>query len=71
MADHVLAHMLLESKQPLKIVKFPVFFELFDLVTGNTIQITNPLFNNTKYFIESMKRQDKFRADAEGREWWT
>jgi len=69
-ADHVLAHMLLEEKNPLLSVEFPVFWEHFDLKPGDTIGIDNPLFDAKKFFIEEIKRKDAFRALVRALEWW-
>jgi hypothetical protein len=70
MADHVLAHLLLERKAPLLMVEFPVFWEHFDLKPGDTIEIENPLFGGRKFFIEEIKRTDPFRAIVRAVEWW-
>jgi hypothetical protein len=70
MADDVLELMLLERKQPLLSVEFPVFFEHFDLRVGDTIDIDNPLYDGRKFFIEEIRRVDKFRATVRALEWW-
>ncbi len=70
MASHVLAHLLLRGKEPRLTVEFPVFWEHFDLEPGDTIEIENPLYNGRKFSIESIRRQDKFRAEIRATEWW-
>jgi hypothetical protein len=70
MAGDVLDHVLLERKAPLLIVRFPVFYEHFDLDVGDTIDIDNPLYDGKKFYIEKIRRLDKFRAEVEAREWW-
>lgn len=70
MADHVLAHILLERKAPLLTVEFPVFYEHFDLAAGDTVEIENPLYNGRKFYIESIRRLDKFRVVVKAVEWW-
>jgi hypothetical protein len=70
MADDILEHMLLERKSPLLTVEFPVFFEHFDLRVGDTIEIDNPLYGGTKFYIEEIRRLDKFRATVRAVEWW-
>jgi hypothetical protein len=70
MADDVLGHMLSERKQPLLTVEFPVFFEHFDLQIGDTIEIDNPLYGGKKFFIEEIRRLDKFRIEVRAVEWW-
>jgi len=70
MADHVLARMLLELKNPLLIIEFPVFWEHFDLKPGDTVEIENPLYSGRKFYIEEIKRTDPFRATVRAVEWW-
>jgi hypothetical protein len=70
MADHVLGHILLQRKLPLLTVEFPVFYEHFDLRAGDTVQIENPLYDGRKFYIERIKRLDKFRAEVKAIEWW-
>jgi hypothetical protein len=70
MADDVLSHILLQRKTPLLVVEFPVFWEHFDLKVGDTIQIDNPLYGGKKFYIESIRRFDKFRAEVRAIEWW-
>lgn len=68
-ASHVLNHILSERKSPLLTVEFPLFYEHFDLIAGDTIEIDNPLYGGKKFYIESVKRADKFRAVIRAREW--
>ncbi len=70
MADHVLAHMLLQQKKPLRRVKFPIDWAHFDAVAGSTIDISNPLYNGLKVFIERFINADEFQAECEGLEWY-
>ncbi len=70
MADDVLAHVLKQRKAPLLVVEFPVFYEHFDLASGDTVEVENPLYNGRKFYIESIKRLDKFRAAVKALEWW-
>ncbi len=70
MADHVLAHMLLERKLPLKLINAPVLWEFFGLIVGQTFGITGRLFNAKKFFIEKFSR-DQGKGTLEGREWWS
>lgn len=70
MADDVLGHILLQRKNPLLSVEFPVFYEHFDLGAGDTIEIDNPLYGGRRFCIESMRRVDKFRAVVKAVEWW-
>jgi len=70
MADNVLAYILKQGKQPYLVVEFPVFYDHFDLTVGDTIEIDNPLYDGKKFFIEEIKREDKFRAIVRAVEWW-
>ena len=69
-ADSVLAHILLQRAVPLLIIKFPVFWEHFDLKEGDTFDIDNLLYDAKKFFIEKFKRLDKFKAEIEAIEWY-
>jgi hypothetical protein len=69
-AEHVLGHILLMSKTPRLTVEFPVFYEHFDLSAGDTIEIDNPLYGGRKFYIEEIRRMDKFRAVVRAEEWW-
>jgi hypothetical protein len=69
-ADSVLAHILKQRKAPLLTAKFPVFYEHFDLSVGDTIDIDNPLWDGKKFFIEKIRRKDRFRAEVTAVEWW-
>lgn len=69
MADHVLAWIKLQNKNPLLIVEFPVFWEHFDLVRGNTFDIDNPLYGGKKFYIEKVERVDKGIVRITGVEW--
>ena len=71
MADNVLAHVLLQRKVPLMTVMFPLFFEHFDLQTGDTVDISGGLFAGRKFYIESFARLDEYRATVTALEWWT
>jgi hypothetical protein len=51
-------------------VEFAVFYEHFDLGAGDTIEIDNPLYGGRRFYIESMRRADKFRAVVKAVEWW-
>ncbi len=70
MAGSVLSHMLLEAATPLLTVQFDVFWENFDLKTGDTIAIENDFFSGTLFFIEEIKRKDAFRATVKAVGWW-
>jgi hypothetical protein len=70
MAESVLGHILLQRKAPLLAVEFPVFYEHFDLRAGDTIQVENPLYNGRKFYIEEIRRLDRFRATVRAVEWW-
>jgi len=69
-AEDVLAHMLVQSKDSLLLVRFPVFWEHFDLEVGDTIEISNDLYDGGRFFIESIERLDRFRAHITARQWW-
>lgn len=51
-------------------MEFPVFYEHFDLRAGDTVQIENPLYDGRKFYIERIKRLDRFRAEVKAIEWW-
>jgi hypothetical protein len=70
MASDVADHALLERKLPLHVVEFPVFFEHFDLVLGDTIEIDNDLYDGEKYYIQEIRKADKFRATVMAIEWF-
>ena len=70
MADHVLAHMLLESNFLPLICRFPVFWEHFDLGVGDTFDISSGLYNAKKFYIEKFRKLDNFRAEVQALEWW-
>lgn len=70
MADDVLSHILTQRKSPLLTVEFSVFYEHFDLNIGDTIEIENPLYGGKKFYIENIRRIDKFRAGIKALEWW-
>ncbi|MCK4911675.1 MAG: hypothetical protein KAR83_08525 [Thermodesulfovibrionales bacterium] len=69
-AEDVLAHMLLGRRDSLLLVRFPVFWEHFDLEVGDTIEIENDLYDGSLFFIESIERLDRFRARITARQWW-
>nr|MDA8174286.1 phage tail protein [Nitrospiraceae bacterium] len=69
-AHSVLNHMLLEAKNPNLTVEFPVFWENFDLNVGDTIAVSNDIFNGSLFFIEEIKRKDAFRAVVKAVGWW-
>jgi hypothetical protein len=69
MAIDVLAHILLQSKDTLKTITFPVFWEHFDLGVGDTVLISNPLFNGEKYYIEDIRRNKEI-VTITAKEWW-
>jgi hypothetical protein len=69
MADNVLAHYLTELKNPLMTIRFSVFFEYFNLSVGDTVQITNDLYNNEKFSIENAER-DQETINITGRQWY-
>lgn len=69
MADHVLAFKELQHKNPLLIVDFPVFWEYFNLERGDTFDISNPLYNAVKFYIERIGRQGKKIVDITGIQW--
>lgn len=69
MADHVLAWLKLQNKNPLLVVEFPVFWEHFDLVRGDTFDIDNPLYGGKKFYVEKVERVDKGIVRITGIEW--
>ena len=69
-AQDVLAHMLLQRRDSLLFVRFPVFWEHFDLEVGDTIEIENDLYDGSLFFIEGIERLDRFRARITARQWW-
>jgi len=69
-AESVLGHMLKQRATPLMTVTFPVFYEHFDLRVGDTIEIDNPLYGGRRFYIERIRRLDKFRAEIRAAEWW-
>lgn len=70
MADHVLAHILLQRKIPLLIVRFPIFWEHLDLSIGSTFDISSGLYNGKKFFVEKFKRIDAFAGELIALGWW-
>ncbi len=70
MAQSVLKHILLERKNPTLTVQFDIFWEHFDLLVGDTIQVQNELFSGSLFFIEEIKRKDAFRAAVKAVGWW-
>jgi predicted ThiF/HesA family dinucleotide-utilizing enzyme len=69
MAAHVLAHILLQKKDTLKDIYFDLFWEHFDLSVGDTIDITNDIYNAEKFYIEGITRNNTI-AQITGKEWW-
>ena len=69
MADHVLAFLKLQRKNPLLLIEFPVFWEHFDLERGDTFDISNDLYDAEKFYIEKIKKLDKFKLQITGIEW--
>jgi hypothetical protein len=69
-AESVLGHMLKQRATPLMTVTFPVFYEHFDLRVGDTIEIDNPLYGGHRFYIESIRRIDRFSAEIKAIEWW-
>jgi hypothetical protein len=69
-AESVLGHMLKQRATPLMTVTFPVFYEHFDLMVGDTIEIENSLYGGRRFFIEHIKRIDRFMAEIRAIEWW-
>lgn len=70
MAQDVLNHILLQRKNPLLKIEFPVFYEHFDLKIGDTVQITNTLWTGKKFFLEVISRMSKGVAMLKGLEWY-
>ncbi|GAB4389055.1 MAG: hypothetical protein Kow0025_12080 [Thermodesulfovibrionales bacterium] len=70
MADDLLVRVLRERKAPLLRVEFPVFWEHFDLRPGDTVEIENPLYGGRRFYIERVRRTDRFRAEVSAVEWW-
>jgi len=71
MSDSVLAHIKLQRKNILLTAKFPVLWEHFDLKEGMTFDISYPLNNGRKFYIENFRRIDKGKAEIEAVEWWS
>ena len=69
MADHVIAFIKLQRKNPLLLIEFPVFWEHFDLERGDTFDIDNDLYDAKKFYLEKTERLDKFRLKITGIEW--
>lgn len=83
MAAHLLAHILRERSTPRLMVEFSVFFEHFALGAGDTIEIGEQspgqtastcqpvaLYTGRRFFIEDVRRLDKYTTRLKGREWW-
>jgi hypothetical protein len=73
MAVDVLEHYLLESKAPLRRVRFALPHEHLDLQRGDTIDITQTVNANWdgKYYIERLERLEKGIVGVEAVQWWT
>lgn len=55
-ATDLIAFKLLQQKYPLLTLQFDVFWEYVNLLVGDTITITNGLYNNTQFYIEKIDR---------------
>jgi len=71
MAEDVLDHILISRRAPLLVAEFPVFYGHLGLSTGDTIAIESPLFGGRKFYIEGIRRLDRFRARVRAKEWWS
>ncbi|MDA8174210.1 MAG: phage tail protein, partial [Nitrospiraceae bacterium] len=69
-AQSVLDHVLLEMKAPHLVVEFTVFWENFDLTVGQTIAISNDLWEGKLFFIQQITRKDQMTADIKAVGWW-
>lgn len=69
-AAHLIARILLRSAELLLRVKFPIAWDNFALAPGQTIEISDDMFNGKKYMIEPFKRQDQGTGEVEAIEWW-
>ena len=70
MAAHVLSHMLRERGSQRLTVELGVFFEYFGLEVGDTIEVAGGIYAGRRFFIEELRRVDKYTARIRGREWW-
>lgn len=70
MAEDVLGHIVLSRRSPLLVAEFPVFYGHFGMSPGDTIEIENLLFGGRKFYIEGIRRLDRFRARVRAVEWW-
>ncbi len=60
-----------QLSKPLATVRFRVPWECLDLVEGDTIDISNPINNGMKFFIEKITRLDQARAEINAIAWWS
>ncbi|MFA6046923.1 MAG: hypothetical protein WC718_18210, partial [Phycisphaerales bacterium] len=71
MADHVLAHHLLEWKIPLLTVTGVLSWQQGDMAEGETIGITNLIYSGRKWWASGLNRRDKFTVGFSATEWWS
>ncbi len=69
-AQNVLNHILIERKTPHLVVEFETFWENFDLALGQTIAISNELWNGKLFFIQSITRRSAAVATIKAVGWW-
>jgi hypothetical protein len=68
-ADSIATFQLNKKKEEHLMVKYPAFFENFDLKQGDTFDIDNLLYDAVKFFIEEVSRNDKGSIMIIGRSW--
>ncbi|MBI5634852.1 MAG: hypothetical protein HZA15_15400 [Nitrospirae bacterium] len=69
MAASVLANILLRRKLPYLTANMPLLWQHFDLRPGDTIDISYPIYDGKKFFIEKVKREGA-KVTIEGVEWY-
>lgn len=55
-ATNLITFKLLQQKYPLLMLQFDVFWEYVNLLVGDTITITNGLYNNMQFYVEKIDR---------------
>lgn len=70
MAEHVLAHHLLERKLPLLTVTGLLFWRHSGLKVGVTLGITNAIYSGRKWWVSGLLWRDKYTLELTATEWW-
>jgi hypothetical protein len=73
-AEDVIDFKLAQLKDVGVLAMFSLFFEHFDLVQGDTIELDSTLFDGEKWFIESFMRDtqgvNKLKFRVKARKWF-